>query len=105
MNTPSAQTRYRAVSMEFAAYLDRRYVEMHILTDTGKAIAVVCEGDSIFAIQHHIEQMGRECPQILTWKTATPDQVLLERDRISYEAAISEGWPAPSEESRPQMLV
>lgn len=68
MNMLAPQIRYRAVSMELAAYLDGRYVEMHILTDTGNAITVACGGDSIFAVQRHIEQMGRECPEISSWR-------------------------------------
>jgi hypothetical protein len=67
MENQSQQQRVRAVSMELAAYLDDRYVEMHIVTDTGKTIAVACDADSIFAIQRHIEQMGRECPEIASW--------------------------------------
>ena len=67
MNDQPPRNRYRAVSMELAAYLDGRYVEMHIVTDTGQAIAVACDADSIFAIQQHIEQMGRECPEIASW--------------------------------------
>ena len=58
---------FRAVSMEFAAYLDAHTVEMHILTDTGQSIAVVCPRDSIFAIQKHIEEMRAACPEIATW--------------------------------------
>ena len=53
--------------MEFAAYLDAHNVEMHILTDTGKAITIVCPRDSIFAIQQHIAQIGAECPEISSW--------------------------------------
>jgi len=79
--------------MELAAYLDQRYVEMHIGTDTGQNIAVVCERDSIFAIQRHIEQMGRECPEILTWRAVVNSDGLRADDQRSYEAAISEGWP------------
>ena len=60
--------RYRAVSMELAAYLDGEYVEMHIVTDAGARVTVVCDKDSIFAIQRHIEQIGRDCPEISTWK-------------------------------------
>ena len=56
--------------MGLAAYLDGRDVEMHILTDTGKSIVVACNGDSIFAVQRHIEQMGRECPEISSWTPA-----------------------------------
>jgi hypothetical protein len=67
MKEQAPHTRYRAVSMVLAAYLDGRYVEMHILTDTGKAIVVACDGDSIFAVQRHIEQIGRECPEISSW--------------------------------------
>jgi hypothetical protein len=62
-----APARYRAVSMELAAYLDAHNVEMHILTDTGETITVVCPRDSIFAVQRHIEQIGRACPEIVTW--------------------------------------
>ena len=68
MSAASEVTRYHAVSMELAAYLDGEYVEMHIVTDAGKRITVVCEKDSIFAIQRHIEQIGRDCPEILTWQ-------------------------------------
>jgi hypothetical protein len=57
--------------MELAAYLDGHYVEMHILTDTGKTITIVCERDSIFSVQHNIERMGRDCPEIATWKPGT----------------------------------
>lgn len=67
MKEHAPQIRYRAVSMGLAAYLDGRYVEMHILTDTGKSIVVACDRNSIFAVQRHIEQMGRECPEISSW--------------------------------------
>jgi hypothetical protein len=67
MTFTSAAVRYRAVSMELAAYLDARNVEMHILTDTGKTITIVCPRDSIFAIQKHIEQIAKACPEIATW--------------------------------------
>jgi hypothetical protein len=69
--------RYRAVSMELAAYLDDRYVEMRIVTDTGEAVAVVCPRDSIFALQRHIERIRHDCPEIATWshdpREAAPD--------------------------------
>lgn len=67
MKLPPATIRYRAVSMELAAYLDARTVEMHILTDAGETIAVVCARDSIFAVQKHIECIGSACPEIATW--------------------------------------
>jgi hypothetical protein len=63
-----AQSHYSAVSMRLAAYLDEQYVAMHILTDTGQTISVVCPRDSIFAVQRHIEQIGRQCPEIATWR-------------------------------------
>jgi hypothetical protein len=71
MNLEATNTRYCAVSMELAAYLDGHYVEMHILTDTGKTISIVCERDSIFSVQRNIERMGRDCPEIATWKQGT----------------------------------
>jgi hypothetical protein len=67
------QTRYSAVSMRLAAYLDEQSVAMHIVTDTGQTVTVVCPKDSIFAIQRHIEQIGRQCPEIATWRR--PDSV------------------------------
>jgi hypothetical protein len=68
MKLPPATTRYRAVSMELAADLDAQQVEMHILTDTGETIAVVCRRDSIFTVQRHIEKMANACPEIATWR-------------------------------------
>lgn len=68
MTMTPTQIRYCAVSMELAAYLDGQYVEMHILTDTGKTISVVCERNSIFSVQRHIEKIGRDCPEIASWK-------------------------------------
>jgi hypothetical protein len=67
MNFPPATSRYRAVSVEFAAYLDARNVEMHVLTETGKTIAVVFPRDSIFTLQKHITQIGEDCPEIASW--------------------------------------
>lgn len=78
MRLPPASVRYRAVSMELAAYLDARDVEMHILTDTAQTIAIVCPRDSIFAVQRHIEQIGEACPEIATWSDqyrATPNRI------------------------------
>ena len=80
MNTTATQVRYRAVSMELAAYLDGRYVEMHILTDTGETVSVVCNNDSIFSIQRHIEEMGRNCPEIATWTTLATRQAGVQGD-------------------------
>jgi len=59
--------RYRAVSMQLAAHLDGHYVELHILTDQGGSIAIACPRNSIFALQRHIEQIGRQCPEIAGW--------------------------------------
>ena len=84
------KTRYRAVSMELAAYLDARYVEMQIVTDTGASVAVVCDRDSIFAVQRHIEQMGRECPEIATWKSPDSERSR-DSNRSAWDAAVSEG--------------
>lgn len=70
MTMTPTQIRYCAVSMELAAYLDGQYVEMRILTDTGKTVSVVCERNSIFSVQRHIEKIGRDCPEIAGWKPA-----------------------------------
>lgn len=67
MKPPPAAIRYCAVSMELAAFLDAHNVEMRFLTDTGKAITIVCPRDSIFAIQRHIAQIGAACPEISSW--------------------------------------
>jgi hypothetical protein len=68
MNASPTQIRFRAVAMQLVADLDGRYVEMHVITETGDAVAIACEKDSIFAVQRHIEQMARECPEISSWK-------------------------------------
>jgi hypothetical protein len=88
MAFPLEQIRYRAAWMELAAYLDGHYVEMHILTNTGESIAIVCDKDSIFAVQRHIEQMGRACPEIATWKSVQNGESSREGDRNAYEAAV-----------------
>ena len=67
MTSSRRPIRYRAVSMELAAYLDEHCVEMHILTDDGQTISVVCPTDSIFAILRHIKRLGTDCPEIATW--------------------------------------
>jgi hypothetical protein len=67
MTNTKASPRYHAVSMELAAYLDGHYVEMHIVTDTGEAVAVVCPRDSIFVVQRQIARIGHDCPEIATW--------------------------------------
>jgi len=67
MDVPQAQTRYCAATMELVAYLDERRVEMHILTQTGETLAVACPKDSIFRVQHSIERLAQECPEIATW--------------------------------------
>jgi hypothetical protein len=100
MASPPERIRYRAVSMELAAYLDARYVEMHIFTDTGASIAIVCDKDSIFAVQRHIEQMRRECPEIATWKSVQSNERSGESDRGAFAAAVSEGWPVASDGTR-----
>ena len=68
MKIPPAAICYRAVSMELAADLDAHNVEMHILTGTGKTIAVICARDSIFAVQKHIEELSKACPEIASWR-------------------------------------
>jgi hypothetical protein len=67
MDKETRSRRYRAASMELAAYLDDQYVEMHITTDSGEMLTVVCPRDSIFAIQRHIEKIGHDCPEIAGW--------------------------------------
>jgi len=66
-SAPTVTRRYRAVSMQLAAHLDAHYVELRILTDNGESIAVACPRDSIFALQQHIEQISRQCPEIAGW--------------------------------------
>ena len=85
MNIASAQVRYCAASMRLAAYLDGHYVEMHVLTNTGETIAIVCERDSIYSVQRHIEKMGRDCPEIATWKPLTNIKALHENAHGFYE--------------------
>lgn len=100
MRFPAKQIRYRAASMELAADLDGRYVEMRIRTHTGENITVECARDSIFAIQQHIERLRRQCPEISTWHTVVQIDGLRADEESLYEAAVSEGWPVlPSRKS------
>jgi hypothetical protein len=94
MTLPAEPIRYRAIAMELAAYLNEQYVEMRILTDTGRIITVACNKNSIFSLQRHIEQIGRECPEISAWKPAMDTTDLHGSNRRAYEAAMWEGWPA-----------
>jgi hypothetical protein len=89
INGGASPVRYRAVSMELVAYLDDRYVEMHIRTDAGKTVSIVCEKDSIFAVQRHIESLGRECPEIATWKRAAGTPALRDNGHGSYASALT----------------
>jgi hypothetical protein len=68
MNPSQPIARYRAVSMEFAVHLDDRYVEMHIHTDTGDTLTVVCPSDSILTIKRHIERIAAQCSEIESWR-------------------------------------
>ena len=90
MNTETSP-RYLAVSMELAAYLDGHYVEMHIVTDTGKTFAIVCPRDSIFKIQRHIEQIGLDCPQIERW-TRDPDSFDGDSDEEPSAGRVASKW-------------
>lgn len=69
MKASHRPVRYRAISMELAAYLDEHCVEMHILTEDGQTISVACPTDSIFAVLRHIKRLGIDCPEIATWGT------------------------------------
>jgi hypothetical protein len=84
MSPDSAKDRHHAVSMEFAVDLDARNVEMRVLTDTGKTISVVCPGDSIFAVQKHIEQMSKACPEIATWSEEYRDELQSAEASLSF---------------------
>ena len=81
MSAPPAPIRYQAVSMQLAAYLDGRYVEMQIVTGTGESIAIACDKNSILAIGQHIQQLGSACPEISTWQPFAGDEGPPERDR------------------------
>lgn len=67
MNASRLPARYRAISMELAAYLDECCVGMHILTADGQTISVSRPTDSIFAVLRHIKRLGIDCPEIATW--------------------------------------
>jgi hypothetical protein len=96
MKTPKSQFRFRAVSMEFVAHLNERYVEMLVMTSDGTTIAIECENDAIFAVQRNIEKIGLDCPEIMAWKSAGAKAALRKADAASYDAALSEGWHAVS---------
>jgi hypothetical protein len=96
MNVPPVQGKYHAVSMQLAGYSDERHIGVHILSDTGKTIAVTDDRDSIFAIQQHIAQIAWDCPEILTWKGVPNKRSHRDSNQDSAHAAVSEGWPVSS---------
>jgi hypothetical protein len=91
MRTPSAQFRFRAVSMELAAQLEDRRVDMLIVTEDGTTIAIECANDAILKIQQHIAQILRQCPDITRWPVGLADD-------MSSEA---EGRTVPSAQNAP----
>lgn len=64
---PESTHRFRGIAMEFAAYLDDQFVELHIITDTGEFLSIACPCASIIEIQKHIEQLVHQCPEIVSW--------------------------------------
>lgn len=93
MRAPVPQFRFRAVSMEFAAQLDERRVDMLIVTADGTTIAVECPNDTIFEIERHITKIGRDCPEIAGWKGGA--------DAKTAGTTIEEGGDDPITEGRP----
>ena len=69
LSSNSTQIQFHAISMELAANLDERCVEMHIVTDKGEKVGGICPRNSIFAVQRHIELLGSQCPEIAEWGT------------------------------------
>lgn len=98
MRTPAPQFRFRAVSMELAAHLDERRVDMLVIAADGTTVAIECEADTIVKVQRHIQALAEECPEVLTWgkrdkeAAVTPDHKgntfdsASEREQQSLEA-------------------
>lgn len=89
MRTPLPQFRFRAISMELAAQLEDRRVDMLIVSEDGTTIAIECANGAILKIQQHIAEILRQCPEIARWSVDNADDV-------NFEAALSEGWAAPA---------
>lgn len=83
----AAVRRYRAVSMQLAAHLDDRYVELHVLTGDGELIALACPGDSLIALQKHIEQLTQQCSEIAGW-SRLPVRLAMAVDRASVQPVM-----------------
>ena len=66
-NETYATVRYRAYSMEFVSHVDEQLLEMHIVTDHGEPLSIVCDKVSILRIQKHIKHMVQACPEISEW--------------------------------------
>jgi len=89
MTFSQMSTRYHATAMELVAYLDEQCVEMHIVTETGEALTVVCPRGSIFKVARQIARMGRECPEIATWGDDPPYRPLGLSDAAPQAAATA----------------
>ncbi len=90
MNNSATPRRYRAVSMELAAHSDSHLVEMRILTDTGEAIAIVCQRESIVSVQRNVAETGRVSADMAMWNPATtfeavPDSVYKDHEPAALQ--------------------
>jgi hypothetical protein len=60
--TPSRKIQMRAVAMQLVTDPQGRYLELHIVTDNGEAVAITCNSDLPLAVQWHREKTGGHRP-------------------------------------------
>lgn len=92
--------RFTATAVQLVADLDRRRVEMHFLTEDDITVVLSCRENSIFRIAESIEQLRRDCPEILKWKRRSLAPLLATPAPRSAGGATKEYrrrwfWPGP----------
>jgi hypothetical protein len=95
------QKHYRAATMGLIAYLDERRVEMEIVTAAGETVVIAFTEDAIFKVEQQIARMGRECPEIATWRRGPEGPPAATQDAV---AKVAPARPRDTGTRRPQAL-
>ena len=89
MGNPHGQKHYCAATMGLVAFLDERRVEMEIVTAAGETVVIAFANDAIFKVERQIARMGRDCPEIATWRDWPESRPAATPGAVAVTAAAS----------------
>lgn len=75
MQVMDMSLRFTATAVRLVAHLDQRRVDMHFVTKDDLSVVLSCQENSIFRICDSIEQLRKDCPEILTWKNVIRERL------------------------------